>query len=444
MRRRIRETPLLVALFLVIVTILPSPAGPAVANVRAAEAPAGSISGTVTAPAGTVLTQVVVNAWPTDRSGQYGWAGVAADGSYTVGGLAPGGYTVEFNGWSAGLILQEWNGAGSLSDATAVNVGSGPVTGINAQMTLGATVSGTIHTNSDCDLTRVHVYLRGAPGRIIPDGVVEPNGHWSVRGLPTSDYTIEFEGRYAGLSRTFWNGLGSPDLRSVLPVTAGETRTGIDITLDGPTGCVGSVPYVVRVYHDLLQRYPDNEGLYTWGRLLAEGTPYGAVANSITGSDEYRTRLIRATYQRYLGRDAEPAGLANWLAQMRAGWQIEGIQGGFLASDEFYARFGSTPAGWVGGLYQTVLGRVPSSSETQWWVAQIYGGVTRRDVALGFVYSTEHLTSVVDGYYVDLLRRHIDPSGQATWVGLIQYGHRDEEIVAAIISSNEYLSSVGK
>ena len=63
-------------------------------------------------------------------------------------------------------------------------------------------------------------------------------------------------------------------------------------------------------------------------------------------------------------------------------------------------------------------------------------------MALGFLYSTEHLTSVVDGYYVDLLRRHIDPSGQATWVGQIQAGHRDEEIIASIVSSAEYRARV--
>jgi hypothetical protein len=68
--------------------------------------------------------------------------------------------------------------------------------------------------------------------------------------------------------------------------------------------------------------------------------------------------------------------------------------------------------------------------------------MNRGTVALGFLYSTEHLTTVVDGYYVDLLRRHIDPSGQATWVGQIQACHRDEEIIASIVSSAEYRSMV--
>jgi hypothetical protein len=45
---------------------------------------------------------------------------------------------------------------------------------------------------------------------------------------------------------------------------------------------------------------------------------------------------------------------------------------------------------------------------------------------------------VVNGYYVDLLRRSIDPSGARSWVDAIQAGARDEEIIAGIVSSAEY------
>ncbi len=60
----------------------------------------------------------------------------------------------------------------------------------------------------------------------------------------------------------------------------------------------------------------------------------------------------------------------------------------------------------------------------------------------GFLISTEHLTTVVDGYYVELLGRHIDPSGRATWVRAIQHGSRLEEIIGSIIASAEYYSKV--
>lgn len=202
--------------------------------------------------------------------------------------------------------------------------------------------------------------------------------------------------------------------------------------------------YITAVYADLFHRAPDPAGLATWTGQLMSGTPYGQVANAITGSAEYRSRLITATYQRYLGRDPEAAGLAFWLGQMNSGRHIEQMQSGFIASDEFYARGGGTDRGWVTLLYQTVLDRSPASSEVDWWVSTMQGGMNRGTVSLGFLYSSEHLTTVVDGYYVDLLGRHIDPSGKATWVGLIQSGSRDEQIIAAIVSSTEYRTNVGR
>jgi len=220
--------------------------------------------------------------------------------------------------------------------------------------------------------------------------------------------------------------------------SAGSESDQVSVTVAAPLSAVEK--YITHVYQDLFDRSPDPSGLATWTRALQSGTPYEQVANSITGSDEYRSKMIRATYQTYLGRAAEPAGLASWLAAIRAGMQIEQMQSGFTASDEFYAKAGGTDRAWVARLYQTVLNRAPASSEVDYWQRRLQAGDSRTSVALGFLYSTEHLTTVVDGYYVDLLGRHIDPSGKATWVGLIQRGHRDEEIIAAIVSSAEYRS----
>ena len=435
-----RGLSLLLALLVGLMVGGVSPAGPALAEGHLVVAATGSISGRVTVPAGVDVTAVQVNVWSSGSGNVSTWP--APDGSYAVGGLAPGRYTVEFIGWNVGLIHEDWNDVRS-GDPTVVVVGSGPVTGIDAALELGAVVSGTIRTNSDCDLTGVTVGLFfSAPG-VYADAVVAPDGRWSLAGVPTGSYGIVFDGRWVGLARQMWQGgSASRDGISLVSLTAGQVTTGIDITLNGPTGCVGLRPYVWTVYLDLLGREPDQEGMNDWTNRLAWGASYDSVANGITGSDEYRGRLIGATYQDYLDRAPEPAGLAFWLAQMRAGWQIEDVQAGFISSDEFYARHGSTPHGWVTGLYQTVLHRAPADAEVQWWLSRMASGMSRRDVARGFLFSTEHLIAVVDAYYVDLLGRHIDPTGTATWVGLIQRGHRDEEIVAGIVASEEYRSMV--
>jgi hypothetical protein len=200
---------------------------------------------------------------------------------------------------------------------------------------------------------------------------------------------------------------------------------------------------VTQVYSDLFDRAPDAAGVDYWSSRLQSGGDYSAVANFITSSTEYRTRLITESYEHYLGRSPDAAGLAFWLGQMAAGRHIEAMQAGFIASDEFYARGGGTDSGWVDVLYQSVLGRSPAPAEVSGWVAAIAAGMNRGSVALGFLYSTEHLTTVIDGYFVALLGRHLDPSGTTYWVSAVQGGARDEQIIAGIVASAEYLGHFG-
>jgi hypothetical protein len=196
--------------------------------------------------------------------------------------------------------------------------------------------------------------------------------------------------------------------------------------------------YVIRVYRDLFQRAPDYEGLITWRNAILCGRPRVVVANAITSSVEYRSRLVSDAYLRFLGRGPDATGLRNWVAALASGWTVARIDSGFLASQEHYLQAGSTPAGWVGRLYQDVLRRGAAPSEVDFWVRELARGSSRSQVALGFLLSTEHLSTVVDGYYMDLLGRHLDPTGQQTWVSALQRGAHDEEIIGGIIASAEY------
>ncbi|MCL3859658.1 DUF4214 domain-containing protein [Actinotalea sp. K2] len=198
--------------------------------------------------------------------------------------------------------------------------------------------------------------------------------------------------------------------------------------------------YVTAVYRDLFQRSPDAEGLRTWTRALNTGTPRVAVANAITASTEYRSGLIRGAYRDFLGRTPDPKGMTDWLSAMAGGLTIQRMEAGFLASPEYFAQAGNDDARWVSRLYNHVLNRQPGPAEVDHWVAALAQGQTRDGVAIGFVLSTERLTTVVDGYYRHLLGRGLDPTGRQTWVGAIQAGGRTEAIIGGIISSDEYFA----
>jgi hypothetical protein len=197
--------------------------------------------------------------------------------------------------------------------------------------------------------------------------------------------------------------------------------------------------YIRSVYLDLFGREPDPTGMATWTAAINSGTPRVAVANAITHSEEFRTGLITETYLYYLGREPDAQGLRFWLDQMARGWTISQISAGFLASDEYYAQAGSNAFPWIQSLYADVLGRSASIAEvSSWSKVLIMGGGSRAKVSLGFLLSEEHLTPIVDGYYQHLLGRGIDPTGKATWVGRLQAGAYDEDIIGGIIASDEY------
>jgi Domain of unknown function (DUF4214)/Cysteine-rich secretory protein family len=199
--------------------------------------------------------------------------------------------------------------------------------------------------------------------------------------------------------------------------------------------------YVTRVYFDLFNRVPDATGLVGWTNRLNSGTPRVAVANAITSSTEYRSKLIAGSYAHYLLRAPDAVGLRNWLAAMNRGITISQMESGFIASSEYFAKAGNTNSTWVTKLYSDVLGRAASPAEVAKWTAQLNAGtVSRTKVAMGFLLSSERLSTVVNGYYQQLLGRGIDPVGRAGWVAILQRGGRNENIIGGIIASGEYWS----
>lgn len=200
--------------------------------------------------------------------------------------------------------------------------------------------------------------------------------------------------------------------------------------------------YVARVYSDLFGRAPDPTGLASWAAKLSSGTPRVAVANAITSSAEYRSKLISGSYAHYLRRTPDPGGLTSRLARMRSGMTIAKMEAGLIASREYYAKAGSTDRGWVSQLYRDVFARSAEPSEVAGWTTRMRRGMSRDTVAMGFLLSTERLRTVVNGYYRHLLGRGVDPSGLRSRMGVLRRGGRDEAIIGGIIASGEYYNRV--
>jgi hypothetical protein len=107
-------------------------------GIDAALAPGGEIAGHVRAAAGSGLAGAFVCAQSSSAAeelGHFACTVTGASGEYTIYGLAPGPYDVEF--FAAGYSPQIYNGQFALAQASTVNVAAGAVAeGIDA--TLGA------------------------------------------------------------------------------------------------------------------------------------------------------------------------------------------------------------------------------------------------------------------------------------------------------------------
>lgn len=196
--------------------------------------------------------------------------------------------------------------------------------------------------------------------------------------------------------------------------------------------------FVQQLYRDFLGREADAGGLDNFHQALTVGTlRRDQLVGILLGSDEYLTAFVDSQYRRFLGRGVDSVGLAHFLANLRAGMDFDRVRQALLASDEFYVRSGSTPAGFVRELYQLTLNRAP---DTNAWDAHAAGGPAARSaVAWAFLNSTERRTAQVGTLYTSLLRRTGDVGGVNGFVALLQSGWRVQDAMVVLSASAEYL-----
>ncbi len=129
--------------------------------------------------------------------------------------------------------------------------------------------------------------------------------------------------------------------------------------------------------------------------------------------------------------------------------QVE-VESVVLGSDEFFAVHGSTPIGFVAGLYEAAFDRLPSLDELGNYV-NVYNSdqFTRYQMALALLNSPEaKVTEVAHWYQVDLGRTTPiavlkDDPGVEAWANLLVNGAGDNAVQAAIMASAEYLDGHG-
>ena len=226
---------LLVIVALLCVTAL----APAVASA----ATTGSISGTVTgADTHEGIEGVEVCAWAVSLAEEseeeefwYGCEFTGIDGTYAIEEVPAGEYEVEFWAEGTGYLTQYYDGKSNWWESDPVLVGTGAVTGIDAELTRAATLEGTVTRSADGQpVEEVEVCAWGIEDEEFGGCAwTEPDGSYGLE-VPPGEWGVEFWPAWTGQNLTFqyfdqrdrWSEADG------VHVEEGEAVEGIDAALD--------------------------------------------------------------------------------------------------------------------------------------------------------------------------------------------------------------------
>lgn len=207
----------------------------------------------------------------------------------------------------------------------------------------------------------------------------------------------------------------------------------------------------LRLYNGLLGRDADAGGAEAWANA-ANGTALTDIAQGFLNSSEFQNNMnsefIQSVYSTLLGRDADASGEAAWLNLLANGTSRADVIAGLTNSDEGKAAIASaSDTDYVKALYTSVLGREADDAGLENWVAALTAGADRASVAQSISSSAESTSKsasdFIDELYNNALGRDADAEGKAAWTNALEHGATQAEVAIGIVGSDEGIDSNG-
>ncbi|HUN39728.1 MAG TPA: DUF4214 domain-containing protein [Acetobacteraceae bacterium] len=219
----------------------------------------------------------------------------------------------------------------------------------------------------------------------------------------------------------------------------------------------GDAAAVTRLYQVVLGRAPDAGGLENWTVQLNSHTlGLNDVALDFINSSEFSARFgtlgnqafVAQLYQNMRGTAGDPQGVQTWNAALNAGVSRSQVALGFADSiesqNDTLSIAGDPSMAEAYRLYG-VFDRTPDTAGLDNWTALLESGAAPLQVAQDFVDSTEFAgiyggmtaQDFVDTLYQNVLHRSADPTGMQSWVGQLNAGISQAQVVLGFTDSLE-------
>jgi hypothetical protein len=204
-----------------------------------------TISGTVSgADTGTGISGGSVEALQSDGTGSF--ANIGTDGTYTIHGLVPATYTLLFQpAYGLNYLSQYWNNQPTQGTANTISVTNGDViTGIDATLAVGATVSGHVTSaeSPTVGLADASAFVIDSTGEYLQSATTDSDGNYSIVGIAPGTYRVEVQPPYGDSHAVqYWKNQPNLDKATPLTIAAGSSTTGIDAKLTAGATISGTV-----------------------------------------------------------------------------------------------------------------------------------------------------------------------------------------------------------
>ncbi|MFM8933734.1 MAG: DUF4214 domain-containing protein, partial [Gemmataceae bacterium] len=253
----------------------------------------------------------------------------------------------------------------------------------------------------------------GLAGQPVGEGLLNADGSVSVAapGLKAGRYA--FDVYYEG--------------DSIFAGSLGKTS----VTVGSPTERI-----VEELYETHLGRESDANGLKAWSARIDGGLSVEDAVRAFRSSTEASLKTVERVYQELLNRLPDQVGRDGWVRFLQTGKTERDLRAQVLTSREYTGSH--TQEQVINRLYETYLGREADQAGMANWLARWDAGNDAGIIARAIGSSNEAREVVVDELYQQILGREADQVGRRVWAGALASGMSQDQLEEKLLHSKEF------